>query len=75
MEAINPINSVMWWFNRMNENKRWRRTNEGKKKKSVFRRRHSRPKHRRVDLYESDDGWRPSINMKNMKNHRLTGKN
>ena len=59
----------------MNESKRRRRTNEGKKKKSAFRRRHSRPKHRRVDLYESDDGWRPSINMKNMKNHRLTGKN
>jgi len=75
VEAINPINSVMWWFNRMNENKRRRRTDEGKKKKSSFRRRHSRPKHRRVDLYDSDDGWRPSTFHKNMKNHRLSGEN
>ena len=75
MEAINPINSVMWWFDRMNENKRRRRKDEVKMKKSGFRRRHSRPKHRRVNFYDSDDDWRPSMYPKNMKNHRLSGKN
>lgn len=76
--AFNPINSVMWWFNKMNENKRrsWKDEARNKQSNQRFRRRHSRPRHRRVTLYnESVDDWRPSNFPKNMKNHRLTGTN
>ena len=76
--AFNPINSVMWWFNKMNENKRrsWKDEARNKQSNQRFTRRHSRPRHRRVTLYnESVDDWRPSNFPKNMKNHRLTGTN
>merc|ERR1712045_11761 len=74
--AFNPLNSVMWWYNRMSENKRRRRKFESKAKQSShrFRRRHSRPRHRRVDLYDESDHWRPTGYPGNLKNHRLSEK-